>query len=221
MSVHVRKRARGRVVYEVVWRDPDRRQRCETFWTKREAEARDREIRDLRERGRHAAIDAGSESLAEATERWWVDHVESSVSQSTAMVYASALDGHLLPRLGSVPIRDLQPADVVALQRELRADGVGEAMTQKTLVVLSGIMRHSQLLWAHPRQPGGASADSTGPTQARDPPTPAAEDRAHARRRPSLEAGRARPPLSRCSPTPDCVRARRLRCGGTASAIVP
>src|SRR4051794_32262540 len=84
MSVHARKRARGK-------------------------------IRDLRDRGRHEAIDAGSESLAEATERWWADHVESSVSQSTAMVYASALDGHLLPRLGSVPIRDLQPADVVAL----------------------------------------------------------------------------------------------------------
>jgi integrase len=155
MSVQVRKRARGRVVYEVVWRDPDRRQRCETFWTKREAEARDREIRDLRDRGRHETIDAGSESLAEATERWWVDHVESSVSQSTAMVYASALDGHLLPRLGSVPIRDLQPADVVALQRELRAGGVGEAMTQKTLVVLSGIMRHSQLLGRIPANPVG------------------------------------------------------------------
>jgi integrase len=153
MSVHLRKRARGRVVYEVVWRDVERRQRCETFWTKREAEARDREIRDLRERGRHDAIDAGSESLAEATERWWVDHVESSVSQSTAMVYASALDGHLLPRLGSVPIRDLQPADVVALQRELRADGVGGAMTQKTLMVLSGIMRHSQLLGRIPANP--------------------------------------------------------------------
>jgi integrase len=160
MSVHVRKRARGRVVYEVVWRDADRRQRCETFWSKREAEARDREIRDLRERGRHEVIDAGSESLAEATERWWVDHVESSVSQSTAMVYASALDGHLLPRLGSVPIRDLQPADVVALQRELRADGVGEAMTQKTLVVLSGIMRHSQLL-------GRISANPVAPVRIR------------------------------------------------------
>jgi hypothetical protein len=67
MSVHVRKRARGRVVYEVVWRDPDRRQRCETFWTRRDAEARDRETRDLRQGGRHEAIDAGSEWLAEVT----------------------------------------------------------------------------------------------------------------------------------------------------------
>ena len=63
MSVHVRKRARGRVAYEVVWRDPDGHHRCETFWKRRGADARDREIRDLRERGRHGEIDAGSESL--------------------------------------------------------------------------------------------------------------------------------------------------------------
>src|SRR4051794_40901392 len=124
MSVHARKRARGK-------------------------------IRDLRDRGRHEAIDAGSESLREAAERWWVDHVESSVGQRTAMVYASALDGHLLPRLGSMAIRDIQPADVVALQRDLRADGVGEAMTQKTLMVLSGIMRHGQLLGRIPANPVG------------------------------------------------------------------
>jgi integrase len=130
-------------------------QRCQTFPTRREAETRDHEIRDLRDRGRHESIDAGSESLAEATERWWVDHVESSVSQSTAKVYASALDLHLLPRMGSVPIRDIQPADVVKLQRDLRAEGVGAAMTQKTLMVLSGIMRHSQLLGRIPANPVG------------------------------------------------------------------
>ena len=155
MSVHARKRARGRLVFEVIWRAPDGRQRCETFSTRRQAEGRDREIRDLRDRGRHEAIDAGSESLAQATERWWVDHVETAVSQSTAKVYASALDLHLIPRLGAVPIRDIAPGDVVALQRDLRDDGVGAAMTQKTLMVLSGIMRHSQLLGRIPTNPVG------------------------------------------------------------------
>jgi len=155
MSVHARKRARGRVAYEVVWRESAGRQRCETFWTRREAEARDREIRDLRDRSRHDAIDAGSETLRDATERWWTDHVESSVSQNTAMVYASAVDKHLLPRLGSVPIRDIHPSEVVALQHALREDGIGAAMTQKTLMVLSGIMRHSQLLGRIPSNPVG------------------------------------------------------------------
>jgi integrase len=60
-----------------------------------------------------------------------------------------------MPRLGAVPIRDIEPGDVVALQRDLRDDGIGAAMTQKTLMVLSGIMRHSQLLGRIPANPVG------------------------------------------------------------------
>ena len=153
MSVHARKRARGRTAYEVMWRDAAGGQRCETYATRREAEARDREIRELRERGRQDRIDAGTEPLREATERWWVEHVEPTVAQNTAKVYATALDRYLMPRLGEVAIRDIEPADVVALQRALREDGVGESMAQKVIVVLSGIMRHSQLLGRIDRNP--------------------------------------------------------------------
>jgi hypothetical protein len=148
-----RPRARGRVAYEVVWRDADGRQRCETFATRRQADARDREVRELRERGRFEAIDAGTEPLTEAIECWWTDHVEPTVSVSTRRVYATCLDRYLIPRLGGEAIRDIEPATVVALQRSLREDGVGEAMTQKLLMVLSGIMRHSQLIGRIPRNP--------------------------------------------------------------------
>ncbi len=153
MSVHARKRARGRIAYEVTWRDQGGRQRCETFSSRREADTRDREIRDLREDGRHERIDAGAESLREATERWWTDHVDVKVSTSSAKLYATCLDRHLMPRLGAMAIRDIEPSHVVALQRGLRDDGVGEAMTQKVMVVLSGIMRHSQLLGRIQRNP--------------------------------------------------------------------
>lgn len=153
MSVHARKRARGRKAYEVIWRDAAGKQRSETFPSRREAEVRDRQIHELRERGRYERIDAGAEPLAEATERWWVDHVEPTVSRATAKVYATCLDRYLMPRLGRTPIRDIEPADVVALQRSLREAEVGEAMTQKVLVVLSGIMRHSQLLGRIARNP--------------------------------------------------------------------
>ena len=79
------------------------------------------------------------------------------------MVYASALDGHLLPRLGSVPIRDLQPADVVALQRELRADGVGDGDDPEDPGSAVGDHAPQPAARSHPRQPGGASADSSRP----------------------------------------------------------
>jgi integrase len=153
VSVHGRKRARGKMAYEVIWRDGDGGQRCETFSTRRQAAARDREIRDLRSRGKDGAVDAGSEPLREAAERWWTDHVEPSIAISTSKVYATVLDRHLLARLGERPIRDILPGDVIALQSDLRGDGIGEHMTQKTLMVLSGIMRHSQLLGRIPLNP--------------------------------------------------------------------
>jgi hypothetical protein len=156
------------MAYEVIWRDGDGGQRCETFSTRRQADARDREIRDLRSRGKDGAIDAGGEPLRKAAERWWTDHVEPSIAISTSKVYATVVDRHLLPRLGDRPIRDILPGDVIALQRDLRGDGIGEHMTQKTLMVLSGIMRHSQLLGTDPTEPCLAGADQAAAAQACD-----------------------------------------------------
>jgi hypothetical protein len=132
MSVHVRTRSKGRKAYQVLWRDEAGQQRSATFRTKREAEQRDREVQELRERGRFGAIDAGSESLGAAIESWWTDHVEPTVSLNTRKVYATCLDRYLLPRLGKVPIRDIDPAAVIGLQRDLREAGVGHAIAAST-----------------------------------------------------------------------------------------
>ena len=145
MSVHRRERARGRVVWQVAWRDADGRQRAETFPTRKQAEQRDRELEDLRWDDRIAEADAGRESLQEATEVWWVEHVETRLADQTIANYARALDKHLLPRLGDSAIREITPARVLALQAELKQDEVGEAMTHRVLMLLSGILRHAVL----------------------------------------------------------------------------
>jgi integrase len=143
MSVHRRKRAGGRVVWQVTWRDESGRQRAETFVTEREALQRDAELRELRWLGRIDRADAGKESLREATEVWWTDHVEPNLARSTILSYAYVLDGHLMPLLGDVPIREIDPARVIQLQRELREREVGAAMTHRVMMVLSGVMRHA------------------------------------------------------------------------------
>ena len=107
-------------------------------------------------------------------------HVEAAVGLSTANVYATAIDRYLMPRLGDVPIRDVEPANVIALQRALRDEGVGEAMAQKVLVVLSGIMRHSQAARADRPQCGAAGADRATAAQAGDSPAVARDRRADA-----------------------------------------
>jgi integrase len=74
---------------------------------------------------------------------WWSDHVEPNLAKSTTLSYAYVLDGHLMPLLGDVPIREIDPARVIQLQRELRAREVGAAMTHRVMMVLSGVMRHA------------------------------------------------------------------------------
>ena len=145
MSVHRRERAKGRVVWQVTWRDPDSRQRAETFATRRQAEQRDRELEDLRWDDRIDHADAGRETLREATEVWWTEHVETRLAPQTIVNYARALDRHLLARVGDEPIREITPARVLALQADLRRDQVGAAMSHRVLMLLSGILRHAVL----------------------------------------------------------------------------
>lgn len=145
MSVQRRARAGGHVVWQVTWRDADGCQRAETHPTRRAAQLRDREIGDLKWQGRIEHADAGKESLREATDAWWTDHVEPTLARSTVLSYAHVLDRHLLPRLGGAAIGDIDPARVVALQCELRDDGVGAPTAHRVLMVLSGILRHAVL----------------------------------------------------------------------------
>jgi len=118
MSIQLRARAGRRTVWQVTWRDPDGRQRAESYPTRRLAEARDSQLRDLRWQGKLDEADAGAEPLYDAADAWWTDHVEPNLARSTILSYVHVLDHHLLPRLGETPIRDISPARVVALQRD-------------------------------------------------------------------------------------------------------
>lgn len=155
MSIRRRKRADGNVVWQVLWRDPDGRQRSETKLTRRDAERRDREIRELRWQDKLDEVDAGAEPLTAATERWWSEHAEPTLARATLKSYAQILDCHLLPRLGDVPIRDIHPATVVALQRDMGTEGIGGPTVHRTLMILSSILRHAVLCGRIERNPVG------------------------------------------------------------------
>lgn len=63
MSVQRRTRAGRRTVWQVTWRDPESRQRAESYPTRRLAEARDSQLRDLRWQGKLDEADAGRAAL--------------------------------------------------------------------------------------------------------------------------------------------------------------
>lgn len=101
----------GSVVWRVRWRQGGRN-RSKVLGRKRDAEAFDAELIRRKRTGELAQLDAGKEQLADFGEEWWRLYAEPNLARSTLQVYAVQWDAHILPRLGSLPLRELTP-DVV------------------------------------------------------------------------------------------------------------
>ena len=126
MSVERVERKDGSVVWRVRWRQGDRN-RSKVLGRKRDAEAFDSELIRRRRTGELAQLDAGKELLADFGEQWWRLHAEPNLARSTLNSYAVLWDAHVLPRIGSISLRELTPDVINRFRLELEADGVGPA----------------------------------------------------------------------------------------------
>jgi integrase-like protein/protein involved in plasmid replication-relaxation len=124
MSIERVERKDGSVVWRVRWRQAGQN-RSKVLGRKRDAEAFDAELRRKRRTGELAALDAGKETLAEFGEEWWTLYAESNLAATTLEVYAILWDTHVLPRLGSLRLREITPSIITRFRLELEADGVG------------------------------------------------------------------------------------------------
>jgi integrase len=142
VSVERVERKDGSVVWRVRWRQAGRN-RSKVLGRKRDAEAFDAELVRRKRTGELAALDAGKESLAEFGEEWWRLYAQPNLARSTLRGYASMWDAHVLPRLGSVPLRELTPDVINRFRLELEADGVGPTSVRKSLTLLQGVLRRA------------------------------------------------------------------------------
>jgi integrase len=142
MSVERVERKDGTVVWRVRWRQGGRN-RSKVLGRKRDAEAFDAELVRRKRTGEVAQLDAGKELLADFGEEWWRLYAEPNLVRSTLNVYAVQWDAHVLPRLGSMPLRDLTPDVINRFRLELEADGVGPASIRKALVLLQGVLQRA------------------------------------------------------------------------------
>src|SRR4051794_19616778 len=71
---------------------------------------------------RESAAPTASMTVGEVLERWF-DHAKGSLSPSTVATTRRILDAHLLPHIGSVPLRALTADKIDALYRQLSARG--------------------------------------------------------------------------------------------------
>lgn len=104
-------------------RDPisgKRRQRSESFKTKKAAEVRLAEWLTEIERG--TAVDGSKMTVSEYLVYWLRVHSH-NLRPSTMQQYTSLINAHLVPALGAIPLQRLQPAHLTSMYVEKRDSG--------------------------------------------------------------------------------------------------
>jgi integrase len=146
-----RVRRKGGDVWRVRWRDAAGNPRSKVIGSKRDAELYDAEITRRRRMGDLAQLDTGGETVDQfAGGVWWELHAKVNLTEATRRTYAAIYDTHLLPRVGSLRLRDVTPETVARLRADLTASGVGDAAARKALFLLQGIFTQA-VAWGHVR----------------------------------------------------------------------
>src|SRR4051812_21962627 len=130
-------------VWRVRWYDETSAERSKTFDRATDAKAFEAKIRTLKRTGALADIDAGSETLAEFVEEWWTVYAGPNLERATLRAYASFWNGHALPRLGGIPLRELTPQTIAHFRADLEQAGVGIEAIRKTMTMLQGVLQRA------------------------------------------------------------------------------
>jgi integrase len=148
--LYERTNAAGRRIFEVGWRDPDRRQHWRTVEGGLLAARAERD-RILGARASGAQSTANPRlRFGEAAERWLAAVEERDLRSSTKADLTRLVRVRLLPRLHACRLDGITGDDLVRLVSELRAEGLGERSLALVLAVVGRIYRHAarRLGWA-------------------------------------------------------------------------
>jgi integrase len=102
---------------------------------KKREDVRDKLARALSDRLGGLVFDAGTLTVGEYLDRWMRD-VEGTVRESTHQRYEYAVGPHVKPTLGSIKLKDLNPAQVRWFYRDRLDSGLSPASVHKLQVVL-------------------------------------------------------------------------------------
>ena len=158
------------------------------------------------------------ETLAEFVEEWWLVYAGPNLERSTLRVYAQLWNGHALPRLGQLRLRDLTPQVVARFRAELEAAGVGDRGDPQDDDDAPGRPAAGGRVGPRPDQRRQAHAQAAEAAPAGGPGDPAVADRGDAGDVCSARAGCGTRRCSWCSATPACARRRRSRSSGATCA---
>jgi integrase len=147
MSVEKIQRASG-PVWRVRWRDEQGQARSRVVGRKGDALALDNDLKRAKRLGASAPVANQRETLAEFSKLWWARHAAPNLARHTREGYASALDVHIIPRLGNTRLQAISTEMISDMRADMTAGGVGDPATRKVLTILQSILERA-VEWRH------------------------------------------------------------------------
>jgi integrase len=147
MSVEKIQRAGG-PVWRVRWRDEQGHARSRVVGKKADALALDNDLKRAKRLGPGAIVANHRETLSEFSKLWWARHAAPNLARHTQEGYASALDVHIIPRLGETRLQAITTEMISDMRADMATAGVGEPAIRKVLVILQSILERA-VEWRH------------------------------------------------------------------------
>jgi integrase len=142
----IERRRRDGTVYAVWrarWRDDTKAEPSKTFDRAADARAWEAKVRMMKRGGALAELDAGTETLAEFVEEWWLVYAGPNLERATLNTCAQLWNAHALSRLGHMQLRQLTPQVIARFRAELEGAGVGNEAIRKTMTMLEGVLQRA------------------------------------------------------------------------------
>src|SRR5262245_38445837 len=114
----------------------------ETFARKKDADARQADVKVAVKKGIHVAA-SNSVTVAEATARW-IESAEVELERATAKTYREHVKLHIVPFIGRVRLSEMSVPMVSKFRDELRKAGRSPALVRKILVSLGSLIADAQ-----------------------------------------------------------------------------
>lgn len=108
-------------------------------------EVHNRIIEALGNRAQGLDFGAGSSTVGEYMERWLKDSVRGTVRFSTYEVHRHMIEPHIIPSLGRIKLKDLNPVHVRGFYREKLDSGLSSATVRKMHSVLHKALKQAKL----------------------------------------------------------------------------
>jgi integrase len=132
-----------REAWMVLYRDRDRKRCQETFDRKKDADARQAEIKVDMRKGTHVA--PSKSPLVSAAAAAWLRSAEASgLERSTQAQYRQHVELHIVPLIGHLKLVDLTPQEVRKFEDELHQGKRSRQMIRKVMTSLGTILADAQ-----------------------------------------------------------------------------